>query len=77
MCIKAELGVAIASGVAAVGTFITAYLMYRSRPLAMRTLEKHSEELRGMLKSWEDEFDQYCFDTQWQADFVPPSHFRI
>lgn len=77
MCIKAELGIAIASGVAAVGTFVTAYLMYRSRPLAMRTLEKHSEELRAVLKSWEDEFDQYCFDAQWQANLVAPSHFGI
>lgn len=77
MCIKVELGIAIASGVAAVGTLVTAYLMYRSRPLAMRTLEKHSEELRGVLKSWEDEFDQYCVDAEWQAGLVAIDHFGI
>lgn len=45
---------AASSGVAAFMAVITAWLNYRSRPLAVKAFDKHCEQLRSKLEEWKD-----------------------
>lgn len=42
----------------AIITAFVAYLNYRTRPLLVRTKEKHSEDLKGVLEQWLDELGE-------------------
>ncbi|MFQ6028871.1 MAG: hypothetical protein ACE5Q6_15415 [Dehalococcoidia bacterium] len=45
----------IAAAVAALAASVAAYLTYRSRPLRIRSVEIHSEELKKIITRWIDE----------------------
>ncbi len=77
MCVKPELGAAIASGVAALGSLVVAFLMYRSRPLAVRSVEKHSEELRQFLQAWYLELSRKGFTAKYSPGYELSTKFVI
>lgn len=48
----AQVGIAVATLVAALGAVSTAYLNYLTRPLLIRTREVHSDSLKEVLRDW-------------------------
>lgn len=55
----AQVAIAVVMFLATIAAFLTAYLVYRTRPLLMRTKELHSEHLKSVLDDWKNELDHH------------------
>ncbi len=55
----AQVAIAVVMFLATLAAFFTAYLVYRTRPLLMRTKELHSEHLKSVLDDWKNELFQH------------------
>jgi hypothetical protein len=68
---------ALAASVSAIAALITAYLNYRSRPVLMRSVERHSEDLRKIVMDWAKQIPEAKRPEEVGSSLLKPEDVHI
>jgi hypothetical protein len=60
----------ILTAISAIAAASIAYLNYRSRPILMRTIERHSDDLKTLVSRWRDELPSFRWLEEGQFPVV-------